>query len=186
MKVKLLSRVQLFATPWTVAHQAPLSMGFSKQEYWLSIIVSEWKRKQGHHPKPTVRFQRLVYEEGKRNGLTRCHNRQHLNGHDFKVSQLALSYFLSCCQLHESGYGRMENWSNQGWTMKIQWSEVAQSCPTLCDSMDCSLPGSSVHKILYTRILKWVGMPSSRGSSQPRDQACMSYISYIGRRVLHY
>ena len=37
MKVKSLSRVQLFATPWTVAHQAPLSMGFSRQEYWSGL-----------------------------------------------------------------------------------------------------------------------------------------------------
>ena len=37
MKVKLLSRVQLFATPWTVAYQAPLSMGFSRQEYWSGL-----------------------------------------------------------------------------------------------------------------------------------------------------
>ena len=37
VKVKLLSRVQLFATTWTVAHQAPLSMGFSKQEYWSGL-----------------------------------------------------------------------------------------------------------------------------------------------------
>ena len=44
-----------------------------------------------------------------------------------------------------------------------------QSCPTLCDPMDCSLPGSSVHGILQARILEWVAMPSSRGSSQPRD-----------------
>ena len=36
-KVKLLSRVQLFATPWTVAYQAPPSMGFSKQEYWSGV-----------------------------------------------------------------------------------------------------------------------------------------------------
>ena len=40
-----------------------------------------------------------------------------------------------------------------------------QSCPILCDTMDCSLPGSSVHGILQTRILEWVAMPSSRGSS---------------------
>ena len=45
---------------------------------------------------------------------------------------------------------------------------VAQSCPTLCDPMDCSLPGSSVHGILQARILKWVAMPSSRASSRPR------------------
>ena len=40
-----------------------------------------------------------------------------------------------------------------------------QSCPTLCDPMDCSLPGSSVHGILQASILEWVAMPSSRGSS---------------------
>ena len=44
-----------------------------------------------------------------------------------------------------------------------------QSCPTLCDPMDCSPPGSSVRGILQARILEWVAMPSSRGSSQPRD-----------------
>ena len=47
-----------------------------------------------------------------------------------------------------------------------------QSCWTLCDPMDCSLLGSSVHRILQTRILEWVVMPSSRGSSQPKDQTC--------------
>ena len=44
-----------------------------------------------------------------------------------------------------------------------------QSCPTLCNPMDCSPPGSSVHGILQARILEWVVMPSSRGPSQPRD-----------------
>ena len=42
---------------------------------------------------------------------------------------------------------------------------VARLCPALCDAMDCSLPGSSVHGILQARILEWVAMPSSRGSS---------------------
>ena len=41
----------------------------------------------------------------------------------------------------------------------------------LCNPMDCSLPGSSVHGILQARILKWVAMPSSKGSSRPRDQS---------------
>ena len=50
----------------------------------------------------------------------------------------------------------------------------AQSCPTLCDPMDCSPPGSSVHGILQARILEQVAMPSSRGSSQPRDQTQVS------------
>ena len=51
--------------------------------------------------------------------------------------------------------------------------ESLQSCPTACDPMDCSPPGSSVHGILQARILEWVAMPSSRGSSRPRDQTCI-------------
>ena len=82
VKVKLLSRVRLLATPWTSAHQAPPSMGFSKQECWSRVPL----------------------------------------------------------------------------------------CPTLCDPMDCSLPGSSVHGILQARILKWIAISFSRVPSRPRDQ----------------
>ena len=53
----------------------------------------------------------------------------------------------------------------------------AKSCPTPCDPMDCSLPSSSVHEILQARILVWVAMPSSRGSSQPRDRTQGSRIA---------
>ena len=52
-----------------------------------------------------------------------------------------------------------------------------QSHPTLCDPMDCSLSGPSVPGILQARILEWVAMPSSRGSSWPRDWTCVSCIS---------
>ena len=48
-------------------------------------------------------------------------------------------------------------------------AKLLQSFLTLCDPMDCSPPGSSVHGILQPRILEWVAMPSSRASSQPRD-----------------
>ena len=51
---------------------------------------------------------------------------------------------------------------------------IAWSCPTLCDPMDCSPSGSSVHGILQARILEWVAMPSCRASSQPRDQTQVS------------
>ena len=49
-------------------------------------------------------------------------------------------------------------------------SEVLQSCLTLCDPMDCSLPGSSVHGIYQARVLEWIAASFSRGSSVPRDQ----------------
>ena len=62
----------------------------------------------------------------------------------------------------------------------------AQACPALCVSMDCNLPGSSVCGILQARILQWVAMPSSRGSSQPRDRARVSYVSCTDRRVLSH
>ena len=52
----------------------------------------------------------------------------------------------------------------------LQW------CLTLCDPMDCSPPGLSVYGILQTGILEWVAMPSSRGSSQPRDQTCVLHL----------
>ena len=54
-----------------------------------------------------------------------------------------------------------------------------QSCLTLCDPMDCSPPGSSVHGIPQARILEWVAVPSSRGSSVPRDQTHVSCSSCI-------
>ena len=75
------SRVQLCVTPETAAHQAPLSLGFSRQEHWSGLPF----------PSP----------------------------------------------MHESE------------------SEVAQSCPTLSDPMDCSLPGSSAHGIFQARVLEW-------------------------------
>ena len=48
---------------------------------------------------------------------------------------------------------------------------AAQLCPTVCDSMDCNTPGSSVHGILQERILEWITIPFSRGSCRLRDQA---------------
>ena len=59
-------------------------------------------------------------------------------------------------------------------------------CVRLCEPMEYSLPGSSVHGILQARILEWVAMPSSRGSSQPGDQTLISYVSCIGRWVLDH
>ena len=60
----------------------------------------------------------------------------------------------------------------------------SQSCPFLWDPMDCSPPGFSVHGPLQARILEWVGVSFSRGSSQPRDQTHVSCVSGIGRHVL--
>ena len=62
---------------------------------------------------------------------------------------------------------------------------VAQSCPTLCNSMDCNLPGSSVHGILQARILEWVAIPVSRESSQPRNRNCLLHCRCILYHLSH-
>ena len=64
--------------------------------------------------------------------------------------------------------------------------KLLQSCLTLCNPMNYSPPNSSVHGILQARILDWVAISYSRESSPPRDQTCISYISFIGRYALSH
>ena len=80
--------------------------------------------------------------------------------------------------------GRCRN-RPHGWLLNAFACMHTQSlhlCLTLWDLMDCSPPGSSVHGIFLGRILEWVAMPSSKESSQPRDQTHISCISYIAGR----
>ena len=79
--------------------------------------------------------------------------------------------------LTEPDFPRAHSWSAQSGKVK-----VAQLCPTLCDPMDCSPPGSSVHGS-SRKILEWVAISFSRGSSQPKDRSC---ISCIGRWILYH
>ena len=60
---------------------------------------------------------------------------------------------------------------------------VTKSCSTLYNPMDCSLPGSPVHRISQVRILEWVVISFSRGSSQPRDG---TWVACIGRRIIYH
>ena len=68
-------------------------------------------------------------------------------------------------------------------TLKESESEVAQSCPTLCDPMGCSPPGSSVHGISQARILEWAAIFFSRGSFRPRDR---TIVFFIVRWILYH
>ena len=83
--------------------------------------------------------------------------------------------------------------NNSEWFLFLIWKNlkswetncclVPKLCPTLCDHMDCSPPGSSVHGILQARILEWVVSSFSRGSSRPRDQ---THVSCTGRWILYH
>ena len=103
---------------WTVARQAPLSMGFSRQEYWnwLSCPPPEDLPDPGTEPV----------------SLT--------------SSALGGGFFTT----------------STTWERKSE-SEVAQLCPTLCDPMDCSLPGSFIHGIFQARVLEWVAIAFAEG-----------------------
>ena len=65
---------------------------------------------------------------------------------------------------------------------KLVYSEASQLCPTLCNPVDCSLQGFSIHRILQARIQEWVTISFSRGSSRPRDR---TRVSCIGGRLFN-
>ena len=85
-------------------------------------------------------------------------------------------------------YSCLENPMDRGtwWATVQSGAKSPKSCPTLCDPMDCSPPGSSLPGVFQARILEWVTTSFSRGSSQPRYQTHISYISCIGRQILYY
>ena len=78
---------------------------------------------------------------------------------------------------------RRGNWHSNPWGNEVKWSEVTQSCPTLCNPMDCSLPGFSVHGIFQARVLERVAISFSRGSSWPRNQ---THVSCVGGRCFTF
>jgi len=77
------------------------------------------------------------------------------------------SHYLGCCGLSAGVSGTSA--SKLPFCLGKKKVLVALSCPALCDPVGCSLPDSSVHAILQERILEWVAIRFSRGSSQPRD-----------------
>ena len=65
-------------------------------------------------------------------------------------------------------------------------ANLLQSCPTLCDPMDCSPPGSPLYGVFQARMLEWIAMPSFRGSSRPRNGTHICYVSCTDRQVLYH
>ena len=98
----------------------------------------------------------------------------------FNWDIVAVQYYVTCIQqwfIFFKGYTPF---------MCVCMLSCFSMCLTLRDPMDCSLPRSSVHGILQARIREWFAMPSSRRSSRPRDQTCVSYISCIAGRLYHW
>ena len=91
----------------------------------------------------------------------------------FLSSFLEVLLHLCFSSPHGSWHSVLEGTDFRPW-LKVNVL-VAESCPRLCDLMNCSLPGSSVHGILQARILEWVAIPFSKRSSQPRDRTLVSH-----------
>ena len=80
----------------------------------------------------------------------------------------------------------LPTWAGSEWWMAVcHMLLVAQPYLTLCKPMDSNLPGSSVHRILQIRILKWIAIPFSRGSSRAKDLTCVSLLQQILYNLSH-
>ena len=102
---------------------------------------------------------------------------------DFNTFTLSLSHWtVNLTLLILSHFPRF--WHTQ--YLVFSWCVCAWPCLALCDPMNCSLPGSSVHGISQARILEWVAIFSSRGSSWPSTQNYTSWISWISRQILYH
>ena len=97
--------------------------------------------------------------------------------HNFrvKVFKYICTYKIFVCIWHTHTHTYIYAYTYTYWC--VLCAKLLQSCLTLCNPVDCSPPGSSVHRILQARILEWVLIPFSRGFSQPKDQTWISRIS---------
>ena len=154
--------------PTTVAHQTPLSMGFPRQEYCGGLLFPSL----GDLPNPGIESSSPCTTG--RFFTTQPLGKPHLT---CMVDIILLAQFAKS----------FANFIGTNWIVTLlpkltrKWKKVlvTQSCWTLCDPKDGSPPGSSVHGIVQARILEWVTIPVSRGSSQPRDRTQVSCI--VGR-----
>ena len=180
------SCVQLFAIPWTIARKAPLSMGFSRQEYWSGLPFPP----PGKLPKSGIQTSTLVSPTLQADSL--------LLSHWGSLLLLLLLSHFSCVRLCATpetaayqaspslGFSRQEHWSGLPFPSPVHDSEKWKWSRSLVsdsnDPMDCSPPGSSVHGIFQARILEWVAFSSSRGASWVRDPTFNSCVSNIAGR----
>ena len=139
----VLSRVWLFGTPWTVARQAPLSMGFSRQEYWSQLPFPFPK----DHPHPGIKPEFPASPAAAAKSLQSCLTL--CNPIDGSPPGSPIPGILQARTLEWVAISFSSAWK---WKVKVKsLSRVRLSDPT-----DCSLPGSSVHGILQARVLEWV------------------------------
>ena len=191
LKVKSLSRVRLFATPWTVGHQAPPSMGFSRQEYWSGFPFPS----PGYLPDPGIEHRPAQWLNPGLLHAGRFFTIWAIRDKNLPFLAILYSFLVFSAAFLAKQYRIINNNDSSNsknkhlfnWHLLIAYlalgsrnereSEVAQSCPTLSYPVDCRPPGSSLRGISQARILEWVAISFSRGSSRPRDRTLVSHIA---------
>ena len=161
MKGKLLSRVWLLATPWSAAHQVPPSMGFSRQEYWSGVPSPSL-----NHVATEVEITGLLKWMGLYKALGVAPNfRSHKIWVSicrlFKRIEVLTFLYIVYTTAHRNMF-----FSICFFMLYIQaaTAKSLQSCPTLCDPIDGSPPGSPVPGVLQARTLEWVAISFSNAS----------------------
>jgi len=150
--VKSLSRVRLLATPWTAAYQAPLSMGFSRQEYWSGVPLPSPMQPLSLRSASDSKCKGILWQQGYPHGLKEVFSEDlTASFHNSPTSRLARS--------DTTGVTVSEMKSAKGMAKMIgaAAAKLLQSCPTLCDPIYGSPPGSPVPGIL--RQEHWSGLP---------------------------
>ena len=122
----------------------------------------------------------IIYQGRLGSFIRNTHTYTHTHTHIY-IMYLCFTYFIQ----YREWWKTFQGFQGNEWFMlfiNVCCScLVAQSCPALCNPMDCSPPGSSVQGISQARIVEWVAISFSRGSSAPRHQ---THISCFGRQVL--
>ena len=132
------SRVRLCVTPETAAHWAPLSLRFSRQEHWSGLPFPSRM-----HESEKWKWSRSVVSDSSRPRGLQPTRLPHPWVSPGKNTGVGCHFLLQYMKVESE-------------------SEVTQSCPTLSDPVDCSLPGASVHGIFQARVLEWVPLLSPR------------------------
>ena len=101
------------------------------------------------------------------------------------MAQMRESYDWICWEI-EAKQNFLMNCETRPYCFAAPAAKSLHPCPTLCDPIDCSPQGFPIPGIPQARTLEWVAMPSTREASRPRDRTWVSYVSCIGRQVLHH
>ena len=135
---------------------------------WVAISFSGGSSQPGDRTHIPWIDRQIIYHGGTREALT---------VHYILVIWVSSDTIVKGCAVCAVSEG--SSWSNREMTpwSEVKWSGVAQSCPTLCNPMDCSPAGSSIHGIFQARVLDWVAISFPRGSSWPRNQTLVSRIA---------